>query len=220
MQPLGKALKTAHIQGRPWQQELSRFLLQHRTAPHTTTGVPPSELLFNRAVRGKLPVLQKRNIINKHKRARENEVTKQQYNKQYADNRRSANTSNMKVGDHVLVRQPRQNKLTSRFSTTRCTVIERNKSQVTARSRNGHTITRNVSHFKPISKHSEIDTDTEDERKTDSNNQDQAQNADHHNQVPAAPAGRSGRERRQPERYGQPLSWTLNVYKDKKKGVM
>ena len=60
MQPLGKALKTAHIQGRLWQQELCRFLLQYRTAPHTTTGVPPLELLFNRTVRGKLPVLQKR----------------------------------------------------------------------------------------------------------------------------------------------------------------
>ncbi len=31
MQPLGKALKTAHIGNRPWQQELSRFLLLYRT---------------------------------------------------------------------------------------------------------------------------------------------------------------------------------------------
>ncbi len=30
MQPLGKALKTAHIENRPWQQELSRFLLLYR----------------------------------------------------------------------------------------------------------------------------------------------------------------------------------------------
>ena len=51
MQPLGKAIKTAHIQGSPWQQELSRFLLLYRAAPHTTTGVPPSELLFYRTVR-------------------------------------------------------------------------------------------------------------------------------------------------------------------------
>ena len=55
MQPLGEALKTAKIQGRPLQQELSRFLLQCQTAPHVTTGVPPSELLFNRTVKGKLP---------------------------------------------------------------------------------------------------------------------------------------------------------------------
>ena len=37
MQPLGKTRKTAKIQDRPWQQELSRFLLQYRTTPHVTT---------------------------------------------------------------------------------------------------------------------------------------------------------------------------------------
>ncbi len=36
MQPLGKALKTAKIEGRPWKQELNRFLLQYRTTPHCT----------------------------------------------------------------------------------------------------------------------------------------------------------------------------------------
>ena len=39
MQPLGKAVKTAHVEGRAWQQELYRFLLQYRTTPHTTTQV-------------------------------------------------------------------------------------------------------------------------------------------------------------------------------------
>ena len=53
----------------------------------------------------------------------------------------------------------------------------------------------------------EMDTDTnDDERKT---NNHQGQNADGHNQLPAAPARRSGRERRQPVRHRQPLSWTL-----------
>ena len=39
MQPLGKALKTATIEGRPWRQELSRFLFTYRNTPHSTTGV-------------------------------------------------------------------------------------------------------------------------------------------------------------------------------------
>ena len=41
MQPLRKAIKTAHAQERPWKQELNRFLLQYRTAPHTTPKTPP-----------------------------------------------------------------------------------------------------------------------------------------------------------------------------------
>jgi transposase InsO family protein len=209
MQPLGKALKTAHLQGRPWQQELSRFLLQYRTAPHTSTGVAPSELLYNRTVKGKLPVLKKRNVVNKHKQARANESKKQQYNKEYADHRRNVKTSDIRIGDCVLVRQERQNKLTSRFSTTPYTVTTRNKSKVTARSRSGHTITRNVSHFKRIPKQYESDTD--DERTTVTNDQGQNETGDNQDQLPVVPTRRSGRERRIPERYGQPLSWTLNL---------
>ena len=40
MKPLGKAIKTAHLERRPWQQELSRFLLTCRSTPHSTTKVP------------------------------------------------------------------------------------------------------------------------------------------------------------------------------------
>ena len=102
MQPLGKTLKIAHIEGRPWQQELNRFLLQYRTAPHTSTKVPPAELLFNRPIKGKLPILDKRNIVNRHKTARQSEMIKQKYNKQYADSRRNTKKNEIKVGGPCL----------------------------------------------------------------------------------------------------------------------
>ena len=95
MQPLGKATKTAHAQGRLWKQERNRFLLSYRTAPHTTTKTPLAELLFNRTVKGKLPVLRKRNIVNKHKQAPENEKQMQGYNKEYADTRWHVKTKNI-----------------------------------------------------------------------------------------------------------------------------
>jgi len=43
MQPLSKALITAFVEGKKWQQELCSFLLQYRTTPHNTTKIPPSE---------------------------------------------------------------------------------------------------------------------------------------------------------------------------------
>ncbi|XP_028405753.1 uncharacterized protein LOC114528323 [Dendronephthya gigantea] len=64
MQPLGKALKTAKLEERPWKQELYRFLLQYRTTPHCTTGVPSSKLLFNRIVKGKIPVITRRKVMH------------------------------------------------------------------------------------------------------------------------------------------------------------
>ena len=146
MQPLGKTLKTAHIEGRPWQQELNRFLLQYRTTPHTSTKVPPAELLFNRPIKGRLPILDKRNIVNRHKTARQSEMIKQKYNN--ANSRRNTKKNEIKVGDHVLVRQERKNKLTPNFNPNPYEVTSRQYSRVTARGKDGHTITRNVSHFK------------------------------------------------------------------------
>ena len=50
MKPLGKALATAQAEQRSWSQELSRFSLSYRTTPHSSTKVPPAQLLFNREV--------------------------------------------------------------------------------------------------------------------------------------------------------------------------
>ena len=182
-------------------------MLQYRTAPHSTTGVPPSELLFNRTVKGKLPILNKRNVVNKHKQARENDALKQQYNKQYADNRRNAKHRDIKVGDSVLVRQKRSNKLSTNFNSKPYTVIIKNNSRITVRDSNGHTITRNVSHFKRIPNQQNVETDTDDEN---NNNKDldnnQTQERTNNEEV-----RRSSRERKMPERYGHAITWTLHA---------
>ena len=72
MKPIGKLLKTAEIENKNWKQELQRFLLQYRSTPHQTTKVAPSELLFNRKIRGYLPELTHKKVINKHKMAKTN----------------------------------------------------------------------------------------------------------------------------------------------------
>ena len=151
-QPLGRALTTAKLEGKVWQQELNRFLLQYRTTPHATTKVPPAELLFNRVVNGKLPTLEKKNVVDRHKEAKENEQSRKIYNKSYADKRRFAKRSDIKIGDCVLVKQEKQNKLTPRFNKTPFVVVERKRSCVTAEDSNKRRITRNVSHFKRIPK--------------------------------------------------------------------
>ncbi|CAB3998539.1 Transposon Tf2-9 poly [Paramuricea clavata] len=200
MQPLGKSLKAAKLDGRPWKQELSRFLLHYRTTPHCTTGVPPSELLFNRQVQGKLPILQKRNLVNRHNEAREKEGERQQYNKRYADEKRNVRESPIKVGDYVLWKQERRNKLTPNFNETPHIVISRNNNTVTARSQTGHTITRNVSHFKPILKPKiDVQVDDDDDSETYDAERTERDRVDTSNPEPR----RSTRNVRQPERYGE-----------------
>ena len=48
IKPLGKIVRSAHLEGRPWQQELTKFLLSYRQTPHSITKIPPAQLLFNR----------------------------------------------------------------------------------------------------------------------------------------------------------------------------
>ena len=205
MQPLGKALKTAKLDGRPWRQELQRFLLCYRTTPHSTTGVPPAELLFNRTIRGKLPVLKKR-VVRRHGEAKEMDEKRQSYNKRYSDKRRHAKKSSIRIGDSVLIRQEKRNKLTANFNSQPYTVISRKKSEITATNKHGHTVTRNVSHCKLIPRTaSESGSESDDSedysvpcKKT---NTDSARNensgADEHQ-----PPRRSERCRKRPDRYG------------------
>src|SRR5664279_5286807 len=53
-----KALLIAKNEGKNWKQELQIFLRAYRTTAHCSTKIAPSELLFNRKVRTKLPEYQ------------------------------------------------------------------------------------------------------------------------------------------------------------------
>ena len=204
-QPLGIALKTATIEGKVWQQEINRFLLQYRTTPHSTTKVSPAELLFNRVVRGAFPSLKKSKVVDRHKEAKENEISSQRYNKQYADRRRRTKPSDLKVGDYVLVKQDQRNKLTATFSETQYTVTERNNSQVTATNKQGHTVTRNVSHFKRITMPTAHDNDdTHYETGLTRNSNDNHKDQDLTDEQ-SQPLRQSSRVRKEPQRFGSPL---------------
>ena len=207
---LSKTLQAAVTEGKVWRQELYRFLLQYRTTPHSTTKVAPCELLFNRSVRGKFPSLEKKLVINKHREAQENEKKSQSYHKEYADKHRHAKESNIKIGDTVLVKQYKKNKLTSRFNKMPYIVVCRKGTKVTAENAK-HRITRNVSHFKRVNtyvnrQHHCSESDSEhDSNNGDSQERDaQHEDANNHGNI-NAPYERPTRTRQAPVRYGDPI---------------
>ena len=193
MQPLSKALITAIVEGKKWQQKLCRFLLQYRTAPHSATKVPPSELLFNRTVHGASPILKPRIIANRHQEAKANEPKRCTCKKSYADLHLHARESLLKVEDTVLVQQVKKHKLMPKFKTTPYKVIARKGTTVVAENKEEHQITRNVSHFKRIPDMNEMEYSSEDEC-----DKELEQVCDYR---------RSNRARRAPVRYGHGLSY-------------
>ena len=89
--------------------------------------------------------------------------------KAYADHRRGATSPIFKVGDQVLVRQRKRNKLTSWFDYRPYEIIAAKGTMITAR-RNDHHITRNCSHFKPFTgafREANTESDTESDEADD-----------------------------------------------------
>ena len=158
-------------------------------------------------MQGQLPILVKRTVVNRHKEARQNEKKRQEYNEKYANNKSGVKKSDLKVGDNVLVRQERKNKLTSPFNPTPYVVTKREQSRVTARNARGHVITRNVSHFKLIPKPKQTDSDESDyedrEHISDNENTENRNEQIIDHEAEQQPLRRSTRVRSRPYRFGQ-----------------
>ncbi|CAH1250556.1 NYNRIN [Branchiostoma lanceolatum] len=146
MRTLGKTLKTAAIEGKAWKQELHAMLRNYRATPHTSTGKPPASLLFSREMKIKLPNT-KPFTANKEAIRKDN-ATKRKM-KEYTDRKRKARPNNLRLGDTVLVRQPRQNTLTAAYDHQPYLITNKKGTLITA-NRDGKETTRHSTMFKKI----------------------------------------------------------------------
>ena len=120
-----------------------------------------------------------------------------------------AKISTIKVGDIVLARQRKHNKLSTRFDPVPFQVVRLNGTMVTA-CRNGKYITRNVSHFKVIDTEIQEDDDEEEDylvsRPTSNSN-----TPDNNVNPPQNELRRSTRNCRQVDRFGRNIYGHLFV---------
>ena len=79
-------MNIAKLEGKSIAGALNTYLMAYRTSPHSTTGVSPSQLLFGRQVRSKIPKLQESHGTDFQVRDRDNEM--KQKTKDYADLKR------------------------------------------------------------------------------------------------------------------------------------
>ena len=159
MSPLMKSIRAAHIEQRSWKQEFNTFLRQYRATPHATTSVSPAEALYNRPIRTtlpsrSLPPVASRNV---HKTIKTTDELRKAKAKAYYDSSKNAKASPLSVGDTVLVKQRRTNKLSTPFDPQPLIITARKGSMVTA-SRGRYSITRNVSFFKSFPRRPEENT--------------------------------------------------------------
>ena len=155
MKPLNKAIKTAAVQGKSWKQELYKFLRNYRATPHVTTNIPPAVALYGRNIRTLIPeILAPTTDKGMQLRDRSQKV-KQKF---YAEKRLcQRKPHDINVGDTVLVRKTKENKLTPAYDPQPMQVIRKNGTMITA-GNSSIRRTRNMSHFKRVPD-SEVDDD-------------------------------------------------------------
>jgi hypothetical protein len=150
MKNLGKVVQIAHADKKNWRHELTKFLRAYRATPHTMTGVTPAALLFNdRKYATNLPSLPRTTTSEVLQRAVERDSLQKQRMKKNADNKQNVREANIKVGDQVLLKQIKRNKLSLAYEVKPYTVVHLKGSQITA-TNDIHTVTRHVNLFKAI----------------------------------------------------------------------
>ena len=102
MRTVKKSIKAALNKGRSWKQELFKFLLDHRTTPHCTTGAPPATILFGRIIKNRLPHLI--TPIAEDPSIRERDTEAKRKIKQYADRKTYVKPNDLRVGDTVIIK--------------------------------------------------------------------------------------------------------------------
>ena len=128
MKMVKKVWHTTRTEKKSFKQELYKYLRHYRATPHSSTGKPPAELLFNRKIRTRLPVYQEPAQDNQ---VRQRDAHAKAVQKAYKDAKANVHPHNIHVGDHVLILQ-RQSKTHSRYDPEPYRVTEIWGSQIKA----------------------------------------------------------------------------------------
>ena len=142
-----KRLKIAQAENRDWKHEIRLYLRAYRCTPHTVTGVPPAELMFRRRIRTKLPEFRE-NFETEDGEVRDKDLESKTKSCVYTDERHAVKDSNIQPGDEVLVKQPKENKLTSTFENQPYHVVNKEGNSVIVESPEGVRYRRNSTHVK------------------------------------------------------------------------
>ena len=125
---------------------MDNFLLMYRSTPHPTNRVSPAEMVFRRRSRTKLPHLQEFSIEDE---VRDRDIKRKKKGKVYEDCQRNALEREIREGNKVLLRQEKENKLSTPYKQCPFTANQKNGNSVLVEA-DGDCVQyrRNVTHVK------------------------------------------------------------------------
>ena len=150
MKPLMKAVRSAYFERTNWRKQLQNFLFTYRNTPHCTTKLSPASVMFQRETSFTIPSMKRRLEERAIQKAWERQEEAKQQRKEYFDKRTNAQNPSISVGDTVLLKQRKRNKLSTSYEPRQYKVTATKHNMITATDSSGRYIrTRNVSHFRP-----------------------------------------------------------------------
>lgn len=131
-----------------WKAELRSYLLMYNTTPHSVTKKTPTELMFGRTIRGKLPSIFDWETAPLRTQIEDLDFVHKMRGKECLDKKRHAVTCEIGVGDKVLLRNLiKSDKLTTRYGKEQYRVIHRKGPVVRVQNEEtGNVFERNVAH--------------------------------------------------------------------------
>lgn len=139
------------LEKKNWQTEIHTFLRNYRNTTHITTKVAPAEILFGRSLRIKFPSVPFKMGEGKHDTLMKTDHEAKMRMKDFADVKVHARNNELKIGDAALLKERKQNKLSSLYCGEPFEIVHIKGTMVTAKCKT-RKVTRNAVFFKKVGK--------------------------------------------------------------------
>ncbi|XP_062576186.1 uncharacterized protein K02A2.6-like [Saccostrea cucullata] len=140
---LMKRIRIAQAESKNWKTEIRKYLFAYRTIPHTTTGVPPAELVFRRKLRTKLPQVENLQEHDYDEGVRDKDAYSKYRNKLYIDEKRGAVDCDLELGDSVLLKKAVKDKMDTPYHAVPYQLVQKTGNSCVVKSPEGVLVKRN-----------------------------------------------------------------------------
>ena len=157
-----KCLQIAHLEGNNWRTELLVWLTAYRATPHMM-GTTPYYIMFHREVRSKLPQLKRETVGVPGEEVLKRDWSSKLKAKAYADLRSGATSKSKRIGNTVLWKAAKTNKLSTNFNPDRFKVVHKTGSEVTLKNKAVVELKRNTAFVKKYNEHDNVSNGNRDQ---------------------------------------------------------
>lgn len=150
MQLINKAVQTAALELKDFDQAVADTVRAHNMAKHRVTMIAPEELMFNRKIRRGLPLAGSTKTDHEETEIRERDSHEKDLGKVREDRKRRAKDTRLNVGDTAVVMRTARAKGDSRFDPTLWKVTGKRGGDLDLETEDGRKTKRNVTMVKKI----------------------------------------------------------------------